>query len=161
MLPEILYPLFKTVGTLKGVGPKLEAALTRLAGPHVVDMLWHLPSGHVDRTYEPKVAEAEPGRIATLTVRVGQHKAPSSRSRPYRVICHDDTGTLVLTFFHAHADYLTKTLPEGELRVVSGLVEHYGEEVQITRSEEHTSELQSHHDLVCRLLLEKQKIKSD
>src|SRR5437773_5137156 len=26
-----------------------------------------------------------------------------------------------------------------------------------TRSEEHTSELQSHHDIVCRLLLEKQK----
>src|SRR5437667_12700162 len=29
-----------------------------------------------------------------------------------------------------------------------------------SRSEEHTSELQSHHDLVCRLLLEKKKIKS-
>src|SRR5437667_8558280 len=28
------------------------------------------------------------------------------------------------------------------------------------RSEEHTSELQSHHDLVCRLLLEKKKIHS-
>src|SRR5437773_7470650 len=27
----------------------------------------------------------------------------------------------------------------------------------IARSEEHTSELQSHHDLVCRLLLEKKK----
>ena len=27
------------------------------------------------------------------------------------------------------------------------------------RSEEHTSELQSHHELVCRLLLEKQKKK--
>src|SRR5437667_9249871 len=26
---------------------------------------------------------------------------------------------------------------------------------QLLRSEEHTSELQSHHDLVCRLLLEK------
>ena len=26
------------------------------------------------------------------------------------------------------------------------------------RSEEHTSELQSHHDLVCRLLLEKKNI---
>src|SRR5437667_4684048 len=32
----------------------------------------------------------------------------------------------------------------------------YGE--QGLRSEEHTSELQSHHDLVCRLLLEKKKI---
>ena len=28
----------------------------------------------------------------------------------------------------------------------------------MSRSEEHTSELQSHHDLVCRLLLEKKKI---
>src|SRR5437773_9698511 len=28
---------------------------------------------------------------------------------------------------------------------------------QVARSEEHTSELQSHHDLVCRLLLEKKK----
>src|SRR6266540_4734468 len=28
------------------------------------------------------------------------------------------------------------------------------------RSEEHTSELQSHHEIVCRLLLEKQKILS-
>src|SRR5437667_11961412 len=28
---------------------------------------------------------------------------------------------------------------------------------ELLRSEEHTSELQSHHDLVCRLLLEKKK----
>ena len=28
---------------------------------------------------------------------------------------------------------------------------------KLERSEEHTSELQSHHDLVCRLLLEKKK----
>src|SRR5437667_5701297 len=32
-------------------------------------------------------------------------------------------------------------------------------ESQVMRSEEHTSELQSHHDLVCRLLLEKKKKK--
>src|SRR5437667_8584539 len=30
-----------------------------------------------------------------------------------------------------------------------------------SRSEEHTSELQSHHDLVCRLLLEKKKKDQD
>src|SRR6266540_25071 len=29
--------------------------------------------------------------------------------------------------------------------------------ITMLRSEEHTSELQSHHDLVCRLLLEKKK----
>ena len=31
-------------------------------------------------------------------------------------------------------------------------------QIKTTSSEEHTSELQSHHDLVCRLLLEKKKI---
>src|SRR5437667_7618953 len=33
--------------------------------------------------------------------------------------------------------------------------------VEEVRSEEHTSELQSHHDLVCRLLLEKKKKKKN
>ena len=33
------------------------------------------------------------------------------------------------------------------------------EQLTVRRSEEHTSELQSHHDLVCRLLLEKKKTK--
>src|SRR5438034_4619003 len=36
-----------------------------------------------------------------------------------------------------------------------------GESVRTARSEEHTSELQSHSDLVCRLLLEKKKKKDN
>src|SRR5258708_12249418 len=38
------------------------------------------------------------------------------------------------------------------------LVEHIGKNQILTRSEEHTSELQSPDHLVCRLLLEKKKI---
>src|SRR5437667_2719425 len=44
----------------------------------------------------------------------------------------------------------------GSADVVSGAYEHTLN-MQPKRSEEHTSELQSHHDLVCRLLLEKKK----
>src|SRR5437773_9185245 len=45
------------------------------------------------------------------------------------------------------------TYPESDVRF------HFSTLCRIldTRSEEHTSELQSHHDLVCRLLLEKKK----
>src|SRR5437773_6737665 len=44
------------------------------------------------------------------------------------------------------------------VRVFDAAVEKaYGGRKKIARSEEHTSELQSHHDLVCRLLLEKKK----
>src|SRR5206468_6172190 len=41
---------------------------------------------------------------------------------------------------------------------LAGLKEVTGADVSIARSEEHTSELQSRSDLVCRLLLEKKKI---
>src|SRR5260221_9033758 len=44
---------------------------------------------------------------------------------------------------------------------VAGLGEaEAADELAFRRSEEHTSELQSHSDLVCRLLLEKKKKKS-
>ena len=49
--------------------------------------------------------------------------------------------------------------PEPEVFVTEHTGEFNGTRVRYTatRSEEHTSELQSHHDLVCRLLLEKKK----
>src|SRR5260221_4288428 len=51
---------------------------------------------------------------------------------------------------------LFRSLPGARpVGIVPGLV--FGEVGAIGRSEEHTSELQSHSDLVCRLLLEKKK----
>src|SRR5438034_8862476 len=41
--------------------------------------------------------------------------------------------------------------------VLSGILRSQRRPAQSMRSEEHTSELQSHSDLVCRLLLEKKK----
>ena len=67
MRPSILFPLFATVQTLKGVGPRMAPLYKKLCGEHVVDLLWHLPSGVIDRSYRPKLIEAEAGRIATVT----------------------------------------------------------------------------------------------
>src|SRR2546421_8408647 len=50
-------------------------------------------------------------------------------------------------------------LVEPMLLVIMGIEEHWLDE-RHERSEEHTSELQSRSDLVCRLLLEKKKIRS-
>ncbi len=132
MRPEILFPLFAPVATLPGIGPRYAKLVESLAGPHVVDLCWHLPSGIIDRRYAPKIAAAEPGRIATIVLRVGRHEAPHSRRQPYRIYCSDETGRLDLVFFHARPEYLAKILPEGEERVVSGRLEAYGARLQIT-----------------------------
>lgn len=131
MRPEILYPPFEPVTKLKGIGPRIAKGLETLCGERIVDLFWHLPSGLIDRRYAPPIAEAEPGRIATLTVTIDKHIKPPNKRLPYKVVTSDETGTLVLVFFHVHGDYLTKTLPEGETRVVSGICERYGSELQM------------------------------
>ncbi|MCG8506507.1 MAG: ATP-dependent DNA helicase RecG [Sphingomonadales bacterium] len=132
MRPEILFPLFADVAALKGVGSRVREHLNRLTGARVVDLLWHLPTGFVDRSYSPKIADAQEGAVATLTVTVLKHRKPPNRRVPYKVACEDETGRLSLVFFNARADYLAGILPEGETRIVSGKVERYGGEVQMT-----------------------------
>ncbi|MHA1538393.1 MAG: ATP-dependent DNA helicase RecG [Alphaproteobacteria bacterium] len=132
MRPGILFPLFAPATSLAGVGPRIGAAIERLAGSHVVDLLWHLPSGIIDRRYAPRIAEAIPGRIATLTLQVDRHIPSPNRRLPYKVRCRDATGFLHLVFFHAKGDYLERTLPVGETRIISGTIEKFRDEIQIT-----------------------------
>jgi ATP-dependent DNA helicase RecG len=47
------------------------------------------------------------------------------------VICADESGQIVLVFFKARADYLTRVLPPGGERMISGLVEAYGDGLQM------------------------------
>ncbi|MBL6652849.1 MAG: ATP-dependent DNA helicase RecG, partial [Reyranella sp.] len=132
MRPQSLTPLFAQTTSLPGIGPRLGKLVEKLAGPLVVDLLWHLPFAVVDRRNAPEVAKAQAGDIATLTVTVDKHVVPGNPRQPYRVWCSDETGRLCLTYFNGREDYLKKLLPVGETRVVSGKVEIYQGEVQMT-----------------------------
>ena len=140
MRPHELSPLFASAETLKGVGPHVLTLLKKVlplpAGtprPRIIDLLWHLPTGVIDRRAEPTVAAAVPGTIATLKVRVLKHKAPprGNTKAPYKVATEDETGRLELVFFRAERTFLERQLPVGEHRYVSGRVERYGETLQM------------------------------
>jgi ATP-dependent DNA helicase RecG len=130
MRPPVLNPLFAALTSLSGIGPKLEALYARLLDretPRLIDLLFHLPSGTIDRRARPKLNEVEPGTVVTVAVTVEEHRpAPRNRPRaPYRILVSDDTGTLTLTFFSARPDYLEMLLPVGQTRYVSGTAEFY------------------------------------
>ena len=132
MRPQSLTSLFAQVTSLPGIGPRLGKLVEKLAGPLVVDLLWHLPFAVIDRRNAPTVATARGGEVATLTVTVDEHLVPRNPRQPYRVWCSDDSGRLCLTYFNGREDYLKKLLPPGEQRVISGKVEIYQGEVQMT-----------------------------
>jgi ATP-dependent DNA helicase RecG len=137
MRPALLDPLFAPAATLPGVGPKnaklLDKLLDRPQGARVVDVLFHLPYGVIDRRARPKIRDAEREAIATLEVRVVEHRPPPSpRSKaPYKVLVEDDTGDVELVFFLANFEWIKKRLPVGETRWVSGKLEMWDGRLQM------------------------------
>ena len=132
MRPNLLNPLFGALTTLSGIGPKVERLYRRLLGraeeeARVIDLLFHLPTGVIDRRARPKLKDVVPGTVVTVAVTVDRHRpSPPNRPRvPYQVYASDETGDLVLTFFFARRDYLEKLLPVGEFRYVSGTTGTY------------------------------------
>ncbi|MBB6410994.1 ATP-dependent DNA helicase RecG [Mesorhizobium sangaii] len=134
MRPSILDPLFVPITSLAGVGPKVGALIEKVVtadlgdrAARAGDLLFVLPHTVIDRRNRPGIALAAEGAIVTLEVRIDRHQPPprGNRSVPYRVYAHDDTGEIALTFFHAHASYLEKAMPEGEHVVVSGRMEWF------------------------------------
>src|SRR5471032_3701628 len=82
---------------------------------------------------------------------------PSTRCCLFCFFFFNDTATTEIYTLSLH-DALPISSPPGWSSARTGLTGSSAAwSVSRLRSEEHTSELQSHHDLVCRLLLEKKK----
>jgi ATP-dependent DNA helicase RecG len=124
--PFELDPLFRALTTLPGVGPKSAPLIEKLVGGgKVLDILFHKPIDFVDRRFSPKIKDAPNGKIATMEVRIEKHSFAVRRGLPSRVKVSDGTGFMDLVFFNANKDWLSKQLPLGDVRVISGKVEYY------------------------------------
>jgi ATP-dependent DNA helicase RecG len=122
MRPEILFPLYAPVSTLKGVGPRVAPLLERLAGPLVRDVLWLRPNAVVRRT-PASLSSAVDGQVMTFEVLIQDHQKPRSNAQPWRMQVADATGLMTLVFFGRFGEGLAQRHPVGAMRIVSGKVE--------------------------------------
>jgi len=121
--PEALFPLFAELTGLDGIGPKTALTLSQMGIEKPRDLLFTLPHSGIDRRRRASVREALPPEVVTVEVEVGRHIPPTGRGRPYRIEVTDAQTTFQLVFFHARDEYLTRQLPFGQRRVVSGKLE--------------------------------------
>ena len=84
MRPDILNPLFADVTALKGVGPALARPLERLGLRRVVDLLFHLPSGWIDRVERDELMMADAGRTVSIVLTARDYRSSAGRG-PTRV----------------------------------------------------------------------------
>jgi ATP-dependent DNA helicase RecG len=130
MRPDILNPLFAEVEVLKGIGPGVAKPLKRLGLERVVDVLFHLPVSWIDRKRVDVLDIADAGQVVTVLVTPVDYRQAGGRG-PFRVYATDREGNyLTLTFFN-NPGWAKKQLPLGQLTVVSGRMEMYGQELQM------------------------------
>lgn len=130
MRPQILFPLFAEVSTLKGVGPKVLPLVQKVAGPLVRDVAFLSPSGVVVR--RPMTAvDAVEGQVGIFEVTVDRLFLPGKPGVPIKVRALDSTGFVHLVWFGGSGQHIDRLLPRGETRLVAGKVERFNNEVQI------------------------------
>jgi ATP-dependent DNA helicase RecG len=136
MRPDILNPLFAEVTALKGVGAGLAKPLDRLGLARVVDVLFHLPSGWIDRLPRDELMAQDAGRTIAITLTVRDIRVSSSPRGPTRVQAADGYGNIVsLVYFGRSSGMVRKLYTVGEPVRVSGKLETYGQDLQIIHPE--------------------------
>ncbi|MBW8745472.1 MAG: ATP-dependent DNA helicase RecG [Sphingomonas sp.] len=141
MRPDILNPLFAEVEALKGVGPQMAKPLSRLGLARAIDLLFHLPTGWVDRKAVVELDEADVGQIVTVTVTPTEYRMSGSARAPAKVTALDAVGNAIsLVFFGGSSGWARKQLPLGEPKAVSGKLDRYDQWLQIVHPEVMTPE---------------------
>ena len=135
MRPEILNPLFTEVEALKGVGPQLTKLLKRLDLTRLIDVLYHLPTGAIERVRAPAANAALLGRAVILKLTPFDTRQSRSGRGPFRVLAADGEGNTITLIYFNNPGWAKKTLPMGEKRIVSGKLDAYGDEWQIVHPE--------------------------
>tara|TARA_B110000438_G_scaffold303560_1_gene365628 strand:- start:2529 stop:4601 length:2073 start_codon:yes stop_codon:yes gene_type:complete len=124
--------LTKNISHLKNVGPKTKILLKKKKIDRVIDLLWTIPKGFVDRTQVKKLNELQIGAINTIKVKVIKYNFPRIRNLPNKVKCKDDFGEIDIIFFNSREGYIRKILKLNSATIISGKINYYNKKYQIT-----------------------------
>ena len=130
MRPDILNPLFAEVEALKGIGPGLARPLKRLGLDKVADILFHLPVSWIERKRVAELDEADVGRIIAIDLTPVDYRSSGGRG-PFRVHATDKAGNYITLTYFNNPGWAKKQLPLGELKLVSGRLDRYGQDLQM------------------------------
>ncbi|QCF24875.1 ATP-dependent DNA helicase RecG [Hydrocarboniclastica marina] len=125
------------VQVLKGVGASLAQRLAKLGIVSLQDLLFHLPHRYEDRTRVRPIGSLNVGDTAVVEGQVLVCEMVLGRRRSLQVTIRDDTGFLVLRFFHfnaaqkRHLEESTRIRCFGEIRPGRAGLEFYHPEYEL------------------------------
>jgi ATP-dependent DNA helicase RecG len=124
--------IFNEVNKIKGVGPQLAKYLKKKKIEKIKDIILNLPYSETDRSKLYKLNELEIGKIQTIKVIVKKLNFPRVRNLPSKIVCEDDTGKIDIVYFNSREGYLRKLYPLNEWIIISGKINYFNNNYQIT-----------------------------
>ncbi len=132
MRPKNLNYILSSIGSLKGVGPKLEKIINKLGIYKNIHFVWNVPNNIIERKYYENIHDAELNSLVTLSLKVIKHEPSRFRRQPYRIKCICGDTNIDLIYFNARHPVIRQMLPVNENKLVSGKLEYFRNSFQIT-----------------------------
>ena len=130
---------FQNVRKLNGVGTQLSKYLKKKKIEKIKDILLNLPYSETDRSKISDLNSLEIGKIQTIKVKVKKINFPRIRNLPNKILCENESGKIEIVYFNSREGYLRKIFPINEWVVISGKVNFFNKNYQITNPDYVTS----------------------
>jgi len=113
---------------IKGVGPKLAELLAKRGIHNVEDALFCLPHRYEDRRQLIPVKQLKPGLTQAFqgTVVSAESSTTKGGRKVFEAVVQDESGSIVLKWFHANAVWMKRTWQIGRQGVFTGEVTSFG-----------------------------------
>ena len=95
-------------------------------------LLWDLPYSVIDRSKITSLDELEIGKITSIRVKVLKYAFPRIRNLPNKVVCCEGKNKINIIFFNSREGYIKKVLPINADVIISGKINYYKKNYQIT-----------------------------
>ena len=121
--------LQQTIGSIRGVGPRMLPKLAKLGLQTVEDALYHLPLRYEDRrTLQPisSLIDDQQQVFVGTVLAAGESVTSRSRRKIFEVIVGDDSGRISLKWFRYRKSWLQKRFTVDQQIIVIGEVKRFG-----------------------------------
>ena len=132
MRSDKINPLFSSISSISGIGPKLESLFERLVGKKKIHLLWHIPYNVIKRNMYENIHDAQINTLITCKIKIIKHIPSKFYRQPYKVNCICNDVPIDIIFFNVRVPVVKLLLPINEERYVSGKLDFYRNIFQIT-----------------------------
>jgi len=127
--------LFSPVKAFINIREDTVAALKRLGINNIRDLLFYSPVAYQNKTLSPNLTEVKEGDLIQVEVVIESVNLPRKNHQPLKVTASNDTGSLLLVFFHTPPPFIFNKLKIGTSHIISGKVQFFDHYLQISHPE--------------------------